>query len=467
VSLARIPAAARTSVTARATPTASAVAAPTKLAQQSKLAFNLYLLFMVSWFLHLPARIPVLGLLRVDLALLCIIAALIVVNTPAGHKTGIAETRTNRLIVILVGYAVISAPFVEWPGTVIKIGLPDYAKALVFYYFTTRLVTNERQLRRLLFVFVLCQTLRVLEPVYLHFATGYWGSAATMADYEMLPRLSGAPSDVVNPNGLAFIIVTVIPFAHHLWTRRRLGGLAYILVLPILLYALSLTGSRSGMVALAITFAAIWYRSRRKLLLTAIAVITVVTAIPYMSADLQDRYLSIVDSHTKNAQTAEDRIEGWYADFGVAMRRPLLGYGLGTSLEANYHYSGRNIPSHNLITQVLQELGFVGLTIFLMLLGTIVVNVRRALRDTRTVVGSNDLLLRLSRALEAWLVMNILFSLFSYGLASYEWYFIAGLAQIVVSLSSPATAPDTGPPSVTLTARQWPRPVSNLRSNPA
>ena len=31
------------------------------------IAFVLYVLFVISWFLHLSARLPVLGLIRIDL----------------------------------------------------------------------------------------------------------------------------------------------------------------------------------------------------------------------------------------------------------------------------------------------------------------------------------------------------------------------------------------------------------------
>ena len=41
-----------------------------------KKAFNLYLLFLLSWFLHLTARVPALGAMRLDLILLVVITVL-------------------------------------------------------------------------------------------------------------------------------------------------------------------------------------------------------------------------------------------------------------------------------------------------------------------------------------------------------------------------------------------------------
>ncbi|MPY87933.1 MAG: hypothetical protein GEU99_08435 [Luteitalea sp.] len=422
-----------------------------------ELAFKLYLFFMVSWFLHLPARLPALGALRVDLLVVVATAGLIFVSAAGSNQR--LDTRINRLLLALFAYSIVTLPFVEWPGSVIRHGIPELTKAVVFYYFTALLVTSEQKLSRVLFVFVACQAFRVLEPLYLHLTTGYWGSAAHMGGADFLYRLGGAPSDIVNPNGLAAVVVTVLTFAHYLWTGTSLGRVAYLGLLPLLLYALTLTGSRSGLVALAATFIVIWFQSRRKGLLALVGVAVVMLAIPRLSADLQDRYLSIVDQNTKNATTAQARVDGIKADFGVAMRRPLFGHGLGTSREANGNFGRRARVSHNLFTEVAQELGFVGLTLFTVLLLSIGRSVRAALRTLRSSSTANPLLVRLCCALQVWFVVNILSSMFTYGLSSYDWYFMAGLANVMTLLlaatpaatdarepeASPAAA---GPPHV-------------------
>src|ERR1700752_2810016 len=109
-------------------------------------------------------------------------------------------------------------------------------------------------------VFLCCQTFRVLEPVYLHVTIGYWGSSAHVSAWEAFDRLSGAPSDTVNPNGLAAIVLTIIPLLHYLTAGKVLGRLTYVSVLPMLLWALVLTASRSGMVGLAGILGLVWLK---------------------------------------------------------------------------------------------------------------------------------------------------------------------------------------------------------------
>jgi O-antigen ligase len=396
-------------------------------------AFWLYLVYIISWFLHLTARVPALGAVRFDLFLVVVIAVLAV----AQGRVSDSPTRrsaTSWALFALTAYCLVTLPLVQWPGSVIRFGFEAYIKAVVFFFFTVRLVTTERRLRWLLLVFVLCQSFRILEPVYLHLTTGYWGSFASMADWETMNRLSGAPYDVVNPNGLAFVVLTVICFAHYLWTGNRVGRLAYALLLPISLYALVLTGSRSGMIGLGVVFIAVWIKSRRKVLLGVLAVAIVAWSLPRLSGDLADRYMSIVDSATKNAATAQGRLEGVRTSFGVALRRPLFGYGLGTSREALANFAGSDQPAHDLYAEVSIELGFLGLGVFMAFLWSVATQIWTHGREWRE-AGVSPPVVWTGDALQVFMILNLVFGLASYGLTSYEWYFLAGLVAVVIRLA--------------------------------
>jgi len=409
-------------------------------------AFWLYLLFVCSWFLHLPARFSALGAVRADLLLVCLIMGLCLADQRP--ETGDpAHRRMRKMLWTLLAFAALSAPLVEWPGTVLKIGIPQFFKAFVFFYFTSALVTTPRRLQVLLTVFIACQTFRVLEPLYLHVTVGYWGSRASMANWETMNRLSGAPDDVVNPNGLASIVLTIIPLWHYLTSRSIIGRLAYVSALPMLLYALVLTASRSGMVGLAGIMGLLWLKSRHKILVTVVMAGAIAFAIPRLGADLTDRYVSIFDHTARNAVTADERVDGLWQDVEVAKRRPLFGHGLGTSKEANANFGAFDRPSHNLYTEVAQELGVIGLVIFIMFLWSLSTGLRTVGRRLRAAPDAPPIVQALVPALQVWFGMNILFSLASYGLSSYDWYLMAGLIEVVYRLIPsakpvPVRAPD-------------------------
>src|SRR4051812_14281544 len=239
------------------------------------------------------------------------------------ESPGSGDPGIRNLILTIAGMAVVTVPFVEWPGTVLRTGLPDFIKAFVFFYFTAELVRTERQVKLLMLVFLLGQSFRVMEPLYLHVTQGYWGSITTMYGddgLEVMDRLAGAPNDVVNSNGLAFIILTIIPFFNYIGPISKLGTLLYLAFLPVGIYTLTLTASRSGMLGLGITVLMMWWKTKRKVLFTTLMVVGALVAASSLSADLADRYESIFSSHTKNATTSQGRIAGVQKDLTVALR---------------------------------------------------------------------------------------------------------------------------------------------------
>jgi hypothetical protein len=395
--------------------------------ETSNLGLNIYLLFVVSWFLHLGERIPLLGLIRFDLLLICALGYFAVSRK---HDIGINRTSTEKLLVTLIIYSILTLPFVEWPGSVIRNGIPNFIKAIVFYFFTVAFIRTEEDLKRFIFVFVGCQLCRIFEPLYLHITEGYWGSAAFMTSSEFMDRLAGAPSDVVNPNGLAFIVCTVVPFLYLMGGLSRKGRVVSALIVPACIYTLLLTGSRSGILGLAVNFLGIVVKSKRRFVWVLSCVLLVVLGFPLLTPDMQDRYLSTFGRGEKNAVTAEDRVTGIADDLNVALRRPILGHGLGTSREANANFGSRDQASHNLFTEVAQELGFVGLAIYLLLMKSIY----SGFIDCKRAYHTNDVsvfLRKLVDAMQILLAMNFIFSFASYGLSSYEWYFMGGLSVVM------------------------------------
>ena len=225
-------------------------------------AYRLYLLFIASYFLHLTSRIPVLGAIRLDLILALTIITLILFKTEDHLNDKVSTTiPTEKYLRLLIGYIIISLPLVEWPGSVIG-NSARFIKAIVFFYFTCSLVDNSEKLKRLIWVFLGTQIFRVLEPLYLHITQGYWGSRAHMLRGEFMDRLMGAPHDVIGANGLAYVIITVIPLLHFLLGKSSTKlRIVYFAILPALLYTLILTGSRTSMIALLITGLIIFYKS--------------------------------------------------------------------------------------------------------------------------------------------------------------------------------------------------------------
>ena len=398
----------------------------------SNLGFNIYLTFTISWFLHLGARFPILGLVRFDLLLVCVLFFLLLQKQ---DNSSVKETQIGKLIKAILIYSILTVPFVEWPGSVINNGIESFIKAAVFYYFTVVFIKAEDKLKKFIVVFVGCQLFRIVEPFYLHITEGYWGSIASMANWEYLNRLAGAPFDTVNPNGLAFIVCTVLPFLYYFSGLGWINRLAFIIFTPICIYVLILTGSRTGFLGLVIIFIVIFVKSNKRFLFGSVGLLAVIVGFPLLDTDTQDRYLSTFGMGQKNQGTANDRNEGVKKDFMVALRRPIFGHGLGTSREANANFEGRDQPSHNLYGEVAQELGFFGLIIVIWFIRSIFAALAQCKQVFIRYKMASQFLSKMNDAAQTWLWLNLVFSFASYGLTSYEWYLLAGFAVVMQRLA--------------------------------
>jgi O-antigen ligase len=246
---------------------------------------------------------------------------------------------------------------------------------------------------------------------------------------------------------LAFIICTVLPFLYFLSGLSRISSLALWTLAPACLYALMLTGSRTGFAGLIVIFVAILVKSKKRLLFGTAGVLILVVGLAFQGADLQDRYLSLFDLGEKNAATASGRIEGVIENFQVALRKPFFGHGLGTSSEANANFGTDDKPAHNLYAEVAQELGFVGLVVFVLFLKSIVTGFAQC---KRAFIGatSSMFLSGLLDATQVWLILNLVFSLASYGLNSYEWYLLGALSVVMQRLANLSGNPGVPTPRV-------------------
>ncbi|QCF26288.1 O-antigen ligase family protein [Hydrocarboniclastica marina] len=403
------------------------------LEKETLVPYRLYLLYLASFFLHIPGRVSILGAIRMDFLLVGAITFFIL-----GSKAtkGARLDKASQYLLAIFVYSILVLPLVEWPGSVINNGLVAFIKGAIFYFFTVNLIVSERRLKVFLTVFIVCNVLRVVEPLFMNITSGYLGSRTHLGGGEFAGRLSGAPSDTINPNGLAFVIASILPFLHYIFSAvNKKAMAAYLLVIPVLFYAMALTMSRSGIVALAIIAFGVFMKSKRKPLLFIIGIVGLIVIWASLNDLQKDRYLSLVSSDTAQSSSAEGRIDGWFRDFEVAMNRPIIGHGLGTSREASWNIGGNDQPAHILWAEIWQEIGFIGLVLFILYLKTIIKNFLDAGKLIKKHYPPSDFLYRCTEAMQVWLMMNLLFSLASYGLKSYEWYLFGGLSVVLVGLA--------------------------------
>jgi hypothetical protein len=402
----------------------------------TSVTFFFYCCFLIEFFFRLSSRVPVIGLIRPTLLLVLIISTLLLFQKKA-FKSRELHNITQAVNVLII-YLFISLPFVTFPGSVLFNNSSEFVKAIAFFYFTMMVIDTPGRLKKFLVIFITCQIIRVMEPLYLNITTGYWGDKTHMGGGEFANRLAGGPHDVINPNELGFVIVTIIPFLHYfLLPRGFFKKITYVVLMAALLYALILTMSRGAFLALLVVGYFVFRDSKHKLILLIVALLIATGGWTLMSSVQKDRYLSLIgQGEEQSSRTAEGRLTGMLKEFELGLRRPIFGHGLGTTPEAKYNFTGKRQASHNLYAELLIEIGFIGMVIFFRILQKVYKNFKK-LRSS--IPGDHIESLRLLKVMTCIFFMYLVYSSNYWGLSQYYWYLFAGLsvAFIQISLRNP------------------------------
>jgi probable O-glycosylation ligase (exosortase A-associated) len=215
-------------------------------------------------------------------------------------------------------------------------------------------------------------------------------------------------------NGAALMLAMAIPLALNAWEgiRSRWRWL-FVASIPFILHAVLLTYSRGAMVSLlAVTPVLIWRSSRRR---QFIAVTMLLAAmLPFLAGrEIRQRFFSV--AQYQEDQSAESRFSSWSAAFHIANDYPIFGVGIRNANLFSYRYGAdiENRTIHSQYLQILADEGYVGLLLYLFVLGNFFLGARRMRRALRTRAdGDTARLLAMVNGLEASLAVFCVGGLF-------------------------------------------------------
>jgi probable O-glycosylation ligase (exosortase A-associated) len=170
-------------------------------------------------------------------------------------------------------------------------------------------------------------------------------------------------------NEIGLALIMIIPLLRFLQLDARNPLLRLGLVGAMFLCAVAAIGtqSRGAFIAIVAMGAFLWLKSRHKVALGAIGVVTVLVVLSLMPEQYYER-LTTIRNYEDDA-SAMGRINAWWFAWNLALSRPLVGGGfevfrpwIFASYAPNpwqYH------DAHSIYFEVLGEHGFVGLALFL------------------------------------------------------------------------------------------------------
>ncbi len=192
-------------------------------------------------------------------------------------------------------------------------------------------------------------------------------------------------------NGAGLMLAMGVPFCLFIWdSHRSAWRWFFAAMIPVLLHAILMTYSRGAMVALLAIAPVMYLRSRRKAMMM-VAFIGVAIVIPILAgAQIRERFFSV--QKYGEDKSAQSRFSSWRAGIGIAKDFPMFGIGPRNSPLVIVRYGadteGRVI--HSQYVQIAADNGFVGVALYIGLLGCSLWNLRHVRRATRSTQSDGD-----------------------------------------------------------------------------
>jgi putative inorganic carbon (hco3(-)) transporter len=243
------------------------------------------------------------------------------------------------------------------------------SKVLLMTFVTIALITSKSRLRWLFLVIGLSIGLLAVKGALFGLRTG--GES----------RVWGPPGSFLEDNNdLALATNMALPLLFFLAAeeRRRWLRICLRVIFVAGLFCVILTYSRGGLLGLAVVLPAIAMKSRHKLLTAAFVVVCGLLVFSYAPEKWMDRMSNFY--HGNLDTSAEGRINAWHFAIALANRYPVTGGGFETFTPQLFEQitpENRFAGPHSIYFQMLGEQGYVGLAMFLLLLGACWLSLRR------------------------------------------------------------------------------------------
>jgi probable O-glycosylation ligase (exosortase A-associated) len=246
--------------------------------------------------------------------------------------------------------------------------LKQVSKILLMTLLTILLVTSPKRLRYLLLLISLSFGVRAMLGAIFVFQTG--------GEY----RVYGpADSFVADNNAFALALNMVLPMLFFLAREEQNRWLHRVLYLAFgcSVICVILTYSRGGFVGLAVVLAAIAIKTRHKFLSVLMLLVVSLAVFSYAPEKWMTRMSGFLSGEVDSS--AEQRLIAWRTTWNFVQDYPITGGGFDTSPDPQVfqRYAPKALPGgfastgpHSIYFQMLGNHGFVGLGLFLLLLGS-------------------------------------------------------------------------------------------------
>jgi O-antigen ligase len=345
-------------------------------------AFNSRILDLVFPRIHLPG-------ISFALAIICAVLS--------GRMIEVLQHRIAIFLVGLSSWLVIAVPGSSWRGGSLAMLKDNWMPTMILFLVGGAVITTQKQCRRSLYVFGLAAAA---------------GAVFVVSHGNMIHgRLLLEKGSFANSNTIAIKLLLGMPMLWLLAARSNAGMTRKILVggaLTIMLVALFLTGSRGGLIGLAVLVLIAFVRSPplgKVKIAFAVAVLAAGAAL-FLPRSVKARFATIFASSMQYvgdddvqslmesaASSSQSRLELLLESVKLTAQHPLLGVGPGQFATYSAGQAAAQgkfsawVGTHNTYTQLSSESGIPALCLYVATLLASMWELQRIYRRARLVPG--------------------------------------------------------------------------------
>lgn len=293
-------------------------------------------------------------------------------------KKGLPNAIEVYLLLALWGWFLVTTLFAFYPDEA-WIQFNKVSKILVGIFLSLFLLQDARKVRALIWVIAL--------------SIGFFGVKGGIFSI-----MTGAQNQVLGPRdsfisgnteiGLALnMVIPLLIFLQReetrVWRRRMLMAAAVLSIIASLG-----TYSRGALIGLAVVVPLVFLKSRARLILLPLLAIAIVVLPSVMPRQWLER-MGTIETYDQDV-SANQRLNSWYVARELAKDYPIMGGGFRTfsrdiyeAYMPGYKYAENALDAHSIYFQVLGEHGFTGLVLFVALIASTLLSLRRLIWKTR------------------------------------------------------------------------------------
>jgi probable O-glycosylation ligase (exosortase A-associated) len=295
------------------------------------------------------------------------------------------------------------------------------SKILLMTFVMILLVTTRQRLKYVFLVTALCFTPLVLKAVV-------FGWRTSGQD-----RVWGPPdSFLADNNGFALAVNMSLPILFYLARVEDNRILKRILNVSFVcgIVTVILTYSRGGLLGLAAVLLVIAFKSRYRVVSAFLLVVCGFLVLTFAPQKWMERMGTLTGGQENLDDSAKQRLVAWGTTWNFVMDYPIAGGSFRSlpNVDLFQRYQPEPLPEgflstapHSIYFQTLGEQGFVGLALYLLLIGSSIASLRRLRRQAR-ILGNAGWITTYADILEASLVGFLVSGTFL-GLANFDLFF--------------------------------------------